>query len=101
MSRSKRLVALALCVAAVLVMSVSVGFMAFEAAHGHDCIGSNCPICAFIAHMVQLRHCLFAAVLTLLLAQFGALLSRRFTSSADPLPAAFSTLVGVKIRLND
>ena len=100
MTGQKRLSALILCIGLILVLSVSVVFIAHEA--DHDCTGEDdCPICRMVAVNIRLLRTLGLAPLILLL--FGILLSgqsarRRPDAVVRVLPG---TLVSWKIRLND
>ncbi len=99
MTGRKRLGALILCIGLILVLSVSVVFIAHEA--DHDCSGEDCPVCRMVAVNIRLMRTLGLAALVLLL--FRVLLSGQ---SARRRPDAYvrvlpGTLVSWKIRLDD
>ena len=99
MTGRKRFGALLLCIGLILVLSVSVAFIAHEA--DHDCCGEDCPICQTIAVNISLLRTLGLAVLAVLC--LFVLLSVRsacFTRERNNCFFA-GTLVSWKIRLND
>ena len=99
MTGRKRFAALLLCIGLILVLSVSVAFIAHEA--DHDCCGEDCPICRTIAVNISLLRTLGLAVLAVLCLFF--LLSVRPARRRWERYASFfsGTLVSWKIRLND
>ena len=99
MTGRKRFGALLLCIGLILVLSVSVAFIAHEA--DHDCCGEDCPICRTIAVNISLLRTLGLAVLAVLCLFF--LLSVRSARFMRERNNGFfpGTLVSWKIRLND
>ena len=99
MTGRKRCGALLLCIGLILVLSVSVAFIAHEA--DHDCCGEDCPICQTIAVNISLLRTLGLAVLAALFLFF--MLSARPVRCRQERYARFisGTLVSWKIRLND
>ena len=99
MTTGKRIGALLLCAGLILVLSVSVAFVAHEA--GHDCEGEECPVCRMIAVNIRMLCSCGLAVL--------AVLSLPVPVPAQPSgrrrnrSASFSsgTPVSWKIRLNN
>ena len=61
MTGRKRFGALLLCIGLILVLSVSVAFIAHEA--DHDCCGEDCPICQTIAVNISLLRTLGLLIL--------------------------------------
>ena len=101
MRKQKRFIAAALCVVAVLVMTVSAAYIVHEAGHGHDCTGEDCPVCALIAQVVQTQRWLGLA-LALAVALGFVLAAARFALTLPRTAlSAECTLVSWKIRLND
>ncbi len=101
MSKRRRVIAVALCIAMTLSMFVSSAYIAHEAAHHHECSGEKCPVCQFIAQVEQVRRG-FGMILLALLLICSALAVRRvwYAFMSANLPAA-GTLVSRKIRLNN
>ena len=99
MTGRKRFGALLLCIGLILVLSVSVAFIAHEA--DHDCCGEDCPICRTIAVNISLLRTLGLAVLAVLCLFF--LLSVRSAHFTRERNNCFfpGTLVSWKIRLDD
>ena len=99
MTNKKRVGALLLCAALLVVLSVSVVFIACEA--DHDCCGEDCPVCRMIAVNIRLLRTLGLAVLALALS--GLLVAGQSAShQSERLYRILSgTLVSWKIRLND
>ena len=60
-----------ICLVLVLFVLVSSAWIVHETTHHHDCTGTGCPICQFIAQLEQLRQG-FGLVLMALLALFAA-----------------------------
>lgn len=99
MSNQKRWIALLMCAGMLLIMFVSSAYIALEA--DHDCIGEDCPVCAFIAQVEQVRRGFGMLLLALLLLNFILTLCvARFNTVRVGLPTC-GTLVSWKIRLND
>lgn len=101
MSRRRHVIALAVCIAMALAMLVSSAYIACEAAHHHDCAGEDCPVCRFIAQVVQTRQEFGAAVLALLSACFILLARQMWRAPEEAELPALGTPVSRKIRLND
>ena len=100
MMNRKQLGALLLCIGLVIVLSVSVAFIAHEA--DHDCCGGeDCPVCRMIAVNIRLLRTLALAAAAL--AVFRFLLSAPAVRRARDLHTRFApdTLVSWKIRLDD
>ena len=99
MTNRKSFDTLLLCIGLILVLSVSVAFIACEA--DHDCCGEDCPICRTIASNISLLRTLGLAALAVLYSFF--LLSVRPARRRWERYASFfsGTLVSWKIRLND
>ena len=99
MTNRKRISALLLCAALLIMLSVSIAFIAHEA--DHDCCGEDCPVCRMIAVNIRLLRTL--GLIVLILQAFYALLSglqaRRGEKSLGLFRAG--TPVSWKIRLND
>ena len=102
MSRRRHVIAMALCIAMMLSIFVSSAYIVHEAAHHHECIGENCPICQFIAQIEQLRRGIGMALLALLLICFALAVDHKWRTRAlaEDVPA-LCTLVGRKVRLNN
>ena len=96
----RRISALLLCAALVLVLAVSVAFLAGEA--DHDCCGDeHCPVCRMIAVNVRVLKALMLAVFALLLSRL--LLSGQSARRRQETGRGYrcGTLVSWKIRLDD
>ena len=102
MNKRRHVIAAIICAVMLLSIFVSSAYIVHEAAHHHDCIGEDCPICRFIAQIEQLRRGFGMALLALLLLCFALAVGRewRTRAMAAHVPA-LCTLVGRKIRLND
>ena len=98
MTNRKRAGALLLCIGLILVLSVSIIFIAHET--DHDCCGEDCPICDF---MRQCENTLrgfsegIAQPAVVMLPVLIALLAAEFFVSF----LSSETLVSRKIRLNN
>ena len=101
MNKNRRLIAAVVCVVVLLSMFVSSAYIAHEAAHRHQCVGEDCPICQFIAQVEQVRRGFGMALLALLLICFALALRREAHAPATADVPALCTLVGRKVRLND
>lgn len=99
MTNRKRAGALLLCIGLILVLSVSIIFIAHEA--DHDCCGEDCPICQMIAVNIRLLRTL--GLIILILPAFYMLLSGQSARRRSERLHYFRpvTLVSWKIRLND
>ncbi len=99
MTNAKRAGAMILCIGLVLVLAVSVAFIAHEA--DHDCSGEDCPICQAIA--VNIRLLRLAGTAAIVLAAFFFLLSGPSAASRQDRYHCFrsGTPVSWKVRLND
>lgn len=99
MTGLKRMGALLLCIGLILVLSVSISFLAHEA--DHDCCGDDCPICRTIAVNISLLRTLGLAALAML--AFFFLLSVWHARINGNRFARFltGTPVSWKIRLNN
>ena len=99
MTNRKRIGALLLCAALLIVLSVSVVFIAHEA--DHDCCGEDCPICRMIAVNIRVLRTLGLAALALALFDLR-LAGQAVRHRPEGLCRIQSgTLVSWKIRLND
>ena len=99
MKNRKRIRALLLCAAFVLMLFVSASYLVHEA--GHQCSDDDCPICRTIAMTTELLR-----AFGLLILAFAALspaavcrYARQRRTGTGVLTC--STLVSWKIRLND
>ena len=99
MTGRKRIAAWMLCIGLILVLSVSIAFIAHEA--GHDCSGEDCPICQTIAIHVRILCALGLGVLALL--PFFSLPFRQSDRYRQNQYARLftGTPVSWKVRLND
>lgn len=101
MNRRRPVIAAAICVVVLLSIFISSAYIAHEAAHSHNCVGKDCPVCQFIAQIEQVRRgfgmalpALFLICLTLAARRDGGALA-----TAD-VPAPL-TPVEKKTRLNN
>ena len=99
MTNRKRISALLLCAALLIMLSVSIAFIAHEAEH--DCCGEDCPVCRMIA--VNIRMIRTLGLIMLILQAFYALLSGQRARHREESFGLFraGTPVSWKIRLND
>ena len=101
MSRRRHMVALALCAVVLLLVVASTAYIAHEAAHPHDCVGEDCPVCRFIAQIEQLRRGFYAGLLALLLWELAPAMSRGLRACRSDKVFARLLPVRMKVRLND
>ena len=99
MKNRKRLAALILCAAYILVLFVSASYLVHEA--GHHCTDDDCTVCRTIAMATELLRAFGVLVLVFAAASAAAVCRyiRRHRNGAA-LPVC-GTLVSWKIRLND
>lgn len=99
MLRSRRTMALIMCLGMALVLVFSSVFIIFEA--DHVCAAEDCEICAQVtAAAVLLRGFVLAGII---LTAFWAALSaaRKCRAAAHPFIFASPSLIALKIRLNN
>ena len=101
MSRRRHVFAVAVCVVMLLSVVVSSAYIMHEAAHRHDCVGADCPICQFIAQVEQVRRGFGMALPALLSVCLAFALRREACKLAAADVPARCTPVGRKVRLND
>ena len=98
MEKKKRVTAMLLAVAVLVVMLCSALFIAAEA--DHDCVGENCPVCYQINVCQNILKCLSLAVcVAVFFAAFTYILCRSVSVCAGV--AASYTLVSLKVKLTD
>ena len=66
MRKHLHVIAMVMCAAILLSMFVSSAYLAHEAVYHHNCSGEDCPVCEFIAQIVELRRSLGMMLLALL-----------------------------------
>ncbi len=99
MTNTKRIGAMILCIGLVLVLAVSIAFIANEA--DHNCSGEDCPFCRMIAANINLLRTLGLAVIAFL-SLFFLTFGRSVRGRKDRHACFFSgTPVSWKVRLND
>ena len=99
MKNHKRIPALILCAAFVLILFVSASYLVHEA--GNHCSDDDCPICRTIAMTTELLRAFGILILVFAAAAVAAACRyvwRRRSRTAIPV---CGTLVSWKIRLND
>ena len=101
MRKHLHVIAMAMCAAMLLSMFVSSAYLAHEAAHHHDCSGEGCPVCEFIAQIVELRRDLGMMLLSLLLVCLILAVRRAWREQFGTIAPILATLVSRKIRLNN
>jgi hypothetical protein len=96
-----RLIAMLLCVCFIAAALLSAAFVLSHANHEHDYNGpdGSCGTCACVAAAQELLKTISTAVVAVGII-FGGLFSTCLLLWSVTLRADFSTLVGLKIRLN-
>ena len=87
--------------AILLSMFVSSAYLAHEAVYHHNCSGEDCPVCEFIAQIVELRRSLGMMLLALLLVCISLAVRRAWREQDGMAMPVLGTLVSRKIRLNN
>ncbi len=99
MKEQKRIRALLLCIAFVLMLFVSASYLVHEA--GHDCSDDDCPICRTIAMTAELLRAFGLLVTALAVSVAAAVCLYAWRQRTGTAVRTFGTLVSWKIRLND
>jgi hypothetical protein len=100
--KSARLIAALICVCFVVALVLSSAFIAVHANHEHDSDGADggCAVCAHIAAAENLLKSVSAAA-ALSAVALGALLAALIVSKSVRSGITDSTLISLKVRLNN
>lgn len=98
MTKKRRIAAMAMCLALLLVMFFSTVYMIREA--DHNCTGENCPICHEIRICRQILNTVGTAVLGAAVFSFASVFLTALTS-AHRRESAAVTLISLKVKLSD
>ena len=101
MRKHLHVIAMVMCAAILLSMFVSSAYLAHEAVYHHNCSGEDCPVCEFIAQIVELRRSLGMMLLALLLVCISLAVRRAWREQYGMAMPVLGTLVSRKIRLNN
>ena len=99
MKNQKRIRALLLCAAFVLMLFVSASYLVHEA--GHHCSDDDCPICRTIAITAETLRAFGLLLLAFAAISTAAVCMHIWQQRNGTVIPVCSTLVSWKIRLND
>ena len=99
MKNHKRIRALLLCAAFVLMLFVSASYLVHEA--GHHCSDDDCPVCRTIAMTAETLRVLGILMLAFAVLSVAAVCGYARQQRAGTAVLTRGTLVSWKIRLND
>ena len=101
MKQRRHLIVVAIWIVILLSVFASSAYIMCNAAHHHECIGENCPICQFIAQVEQLHRGFGMALLALLLICIVLAMRHEMHAPAMTDVPTFCTLIRRKVRFND
>lgn len=98
MTRKHRIVAMLICICFVLISAFSLLYVLQEAQH--DCIGNNCPVCAFL-HVVSERLRTLSLTCNAFLFMFSVFTCLYAVLSALRMVCPHTSPVSQKVRMNN